>query len=183
MKISLDQPWVGNVQEASGNLHASAAKNEDGKVHDVHIVWGSIEDSDASSSSNGQGNESKADAECFQRPGNVLFLDSSSSHPSAPEDDVKNSPRKEVAASNLPSVGSAFHVTNNCKPCLFTRKSPNGCTSGYECRFCHFPHEQLRKTRPCKTKRERYKKHLLLMGMVQASQGDSSISRQSVGEL
>jgi len=53
----------------------------------------------------------------------------------------------------LPSVGSAKHCTNDCKPCSFFTK--DRCTSGYDCTHCHYPHEK--KPRPGKKHRIREK--------------------------
>jgi len=59
----------------------------------------------------------------------------------------------------LTSWGSRFHDVNpsDCRPCLF-QVSPDGCKAGIVCQFCHLPHERLGK--PCKKKRERFKKLL-----------------------
>jgi hypothetical protein len=35
----------------------------------------------------------------------------------------------------LPSIGSALHVTGECKPCWFVHK--RGCTNGDQCTLCH----------------------------------------------
>merc|ERR1712182_7477 len=52
----------------------------------------------------------------------------------------------------LPSIGSAGHYSGNCKPCCFhTRPRFGECIHGYECKFCHLPHEREKK----KNKRDR----------------------------
>jgi len=57
----------------------------------------------------------------------------------------------------MPSVGSALHESGKCKPCLFL-KGKLGCDKGAECRFCHLHHKRSANPRPCKGKREWYKK-------------------------
>jgi hypothetical protein len=65
--------------------------------------------------------------------------------------------RPDLASLDLPSIGAALHATGNCKPCLFVH-SKVGCNNSAECSFCHFVHGRSHKARPCKNKRERYKK-------------------------
>mmetsp|Transcript_40596 Transcript_40596/g.88739 ORF Transcript_40596/g.88739 Transcript_40596/m.88739 type:complete len:307 (-) Transcript_40596:91-1011(-) len=55
------------------------------------------------------------------------------------------------------SVGSDRHDENLCKPCLFVHTKV-GCRSGADCTFCHFQHKRKSKPRPCKGKRDRYRK-------------------------
>eukprot|EP00747_Dinoflagellata_sp_TGD_P063355 gnl/TRDRNA2_/TRDRNA2_153405_c0_seq5.p1 gnl/TRDRNA2_/TRDRNA2_153405_c0~~gnl/TRDRNA2_/TRDRNA2_153405_c0_seq5.p1 ORF type:complete len:335 (+),score=43.78 gnl/TRDRNA2_/TRDRNA2_153405_c0_seq5:93-1097(+) len=57
----------------------------------------------------------------------------------------------------MTSVGSAMHASGMCKPCLFIA-SKVGCTNGIVCSFCHFPHKRKNKPRPCKGKRDRYRR-------------------------
>jgi len=49
------------------------------------------------------------------------------------------------AAASLPSVGSVGHDLGNCKPCAFFHAK--GCSSGYDCHFCHLcdPGEKKRR--------------------------------------
>lgn len=43
---------------------------------------------------------------------------------------------------NLPSVGSALHYEEKCRPCRhFGVKA--GCRNGYACPFCHLPHDSM----------------------------------------
>jgi len=58
---------------------------------------------------------------------------------------------------NLTSIGSIAHVVGECKPCLFVHTG-TGCQSGAHCDFCHFVHKRKTKPRPCKGKRDRYRK-------------------------
>jgi len=55
------------------------------------------------------------------------------------------------------SLGTAFHDSGNCKPCLFVR-SPAGCSNGADCNFCHLKHARDSFPRPSKAKRDRLKK-------------------------
>jgi len=54
------------------------------------------------------------------------------------------------------SMGSAGHP-ENCKPCLFVFTKV-GCQNGVICTFCHFKHKRGNRPRPCKGKRNRYRK-------------------------
>lgn len=56
-----------------------------------------------------------------------------------------------------PSTGSKDHGQGTCKPCLFVRTTI-GCANGPACSFCHFTHKRHEGRRPCKNKRERYRK-------------------------
>lgn len=38
------------------------------------------------------------------------------------------------------TVGAENHLKQNCRPCIFFPKAV-GCSSGRECRYCHFGHE------------------------------------------
>jgi len=58
------------------------------------------------------------------------------------------------------SIGSAFHYSGQCHPCLFNDHL-EGCKTGIRCLFCHFAHSKVKrkgKRRPCKGKRDRYRK-------------------------
>lgn len=78
-----------------------------------------------------------------------------SSEPSNGMADLASVPLDEDG--NLTSVGSILHHTGGCKPCLsvFTNEA---CEFNIDCEFCHFPHKKKGKTRPCKKKRDRYRK-------------------------
>jgi len=49
--------------------------------------------------------------------------------------------------SQFPTIGSIGHFMGHCKPCAFV--GTKGCTSGYECKFCHLcaPGEKKRRKR------------------------------------
>lgn len=57
----------------------------------------------------------------------------------------------------LPSIGSALHPQNQCKPCLFFF-SDIGCQNEQRCEFCHLPHTLKGQSRAGKGKRDRYRK-------------------------
>eukprot|EP00416_Gambierdiscus_australes_P034568 CAMPEP_0171116782 /NCGR_PEP_ID=MMETSP0766_2-20121228/91066_1 /TAXON_ID=439317 /ORGANISM="Gambierdiscus australes, Strain CAWD 149" /LENGTH=194 /DNA_ID=CAMNT_0011579243 /DNA_START=34 /DNA_END=618 /DNA_ORIENTATION=- len=57
------------------------------------------------------------------------------------------------------SLGAAKHDDGTCRPCFFS-SSPVGCKNGADCRFCHLSHRGLRRQRPCKERRVRYKKSI-----------------------
>jgi len=66
----------------------------------------------------------------------------SPSPPHSPKD-VLLSPSSELRAplsalADLPSIGSQGHAKGQCRPCLFHAKG--ACSSGHDCRFCHFDH-------------------------------------------
>lgn len=54
------------------------------------------------------------------------------------------------------SIGSEAHGTA-CKACLFVFTGA-GCDRGVACTFCHFKHKRGDGPRPCKSKRNRYRK-------------------------
>jgi len=71
----------------------------------------------------------------------------------------------QLADGELPSLGSVSHGdAGGCKPCLFAF-SKCGCANGVSCEFCHFRHKRKDKPRPCKGKRDRYKKLIAGMGL------------------
>mmetsp|Transcript_132309 Transcript_132309/g.368827 ORF Transcript_132309/g.368827 Transcript_132309/m.368827 type:complete len:347 (+) Transcript_132309:82-1122(+) len=57
----------------------------------------------------------------------------------------------------LPSTGSAWHATGECRPCHHIVRSKR-CKQGDKCGFCHFPEHVQRQQRPSKQKREQYRK-------------------------
>lgn len=65
--------------------------------------------------------------------------------------------REPDGSVNLPSIGSALHEQGKCQPCLFV-SSQVGCQKAEDCSFCHFAHKRHSRTRPCKAKRERYRR-------------------------
>lgn len=69
-------------------------------------------------------------------------------------------PRDETG--NLTSIGSTLHDEGGCRPCLFVN-AKIGCQNGTLCDFCHFPHKRKNTPRPCKGKRDRYRKMIVRM--------------------
>lgn len=61
------------------------------------------------------------------------------------------------------SIGSLEHESGLCEPCRFMR-TDIGCRTGWQCRYCHFPHARphnsTAKKRHCKAKRERISRQL-----------------------
>jgi len=74
------------------------------------------------------------------------------------------------------TIGSTLHASNQCKPCRHKMAS-QPCTDGLWCLYCHMDHELCAavgsashqrvadgngrsKARPCKGKRDRYRKHV-----------------------
>jgi len=60
---------------------------------------------------------------------------------------VTTSEPYEFTPAQFPTCGSLMHFTGQCKPCAFF--NTKGCTSGYECQFCHLcpPGEKKRRKR------------------------------------
>jgi len=78
------------------------------------------------------------------------------------------------------SIGSALHDVDGCKPCLFVHTHV-GCQNGSSCEFCHFVHKRKNKARPCKGKRERYRKLLIRMGEDALEAGSACDASSDVG--
>lgn len=104
-----------------------------------------------------------------------------------PEDDFEGEGdgEGEIDLENLPSVGSAQHADLTCRPCLFVHTSV-GCQKAEACLFCHFRHKRKNKTRPCKSKRERYRKLIERQSgsekADESSQAGSTTPRSAVSE-
>eukprot|EP00428_Durinskia_dybowskii_P053875 CAMPEP_0170325432 /NCGR_PEP_ID=MMETSP0116_2-20130129/63581_1 /TAXON_ID=400756 /ORGANISM="Durinskia baltica, Strain CSIRO CS-38" /LENGTH=272 /DNA_ID=CAMNT_0010578465 /DNA_START=43 /DNA_END=861 /DNA_ORIENTATION=+ len=91
-------------------------------------------------------------ASSMERPGShhVVFADDSISEPSETSAAIGGAP------SLPPSVGSAMHGVEKCRPCMFIN-TVVGCANGAACEYCHISHRRRRATRPCKAKRDRFK--------------------------
>ena len=63
----------------------------------------------------------------------------------------------KINPAELPTRGSAGHYTGTCKPCAFVYK--DGCSSGYDCVFCHLclPGEKIRRKKELKQRRKAQK--------------------------
>lgn len=81
-------------------------------------------------------------------PSPVLPQEDSAEAETEAEDEPQAEKSGEVAApevdASLPSIGSAKHASGTCKRCCFFPK--DRCKNGYDCGFCHFPHEKRRRT-------------------------------------
>jgi len=75
------------------------------------------------------------DAEASTDPGSLSRKGSMDLSPGAPTPE----------AQDLPSIGSAGHAAGECRRCNFFAKGR--CQNGYDCEFCHFPHERQKLTR------------------------------------
>lgn len=78
------------------------------------------------------------------------------------ESSAESSGQNVSGQMGIPSVGSARHDQGACKPCLFVHTEV-GCQNGTLCEFCHLPHKRKSKPRPCKGKRDRYRRLLMRM--------------------
>lgn len=78
------------------------------------------------------------------------------------------------ASGRRTSLGSIAHAGrgSDCTPCRLFHSSA-GCPDGVLCEFCHFPHNRKSRVRPCKGKRERYRK---LLKRMEAMQGGAQSS-------
>mmetsp|Transcript_128490 Transcript_128490/g.411842 ORF Transcript_128490/g.411842 Transcript_128490/m.411842 type:complete len:240 (-) Transcript_128490:277-996(-) len=75
----------------------------------------------------------------------------------------------------LASIGSSKHGEGVCKQCLFHLR-PGGCLRGELCEFCHIQHSGGARRRPCKAKRQRYKKIIEQQLMSLARGGEETYS-------
>lgn len=80
------------------------------------------------------------------------------------------------------SIGSALHDVDGCKPCLFVHTHV-GCQNGSSCEFCHFVHKRKNKARPCKGKRERYRKLLIRLGEDAGDAGSACDASSDAGSV
>jgi len=63
-------------------------------------------------------------------------------------DDESDTEALMVATGTLPSIGSALHASGKCSRCCFYLK--NRCRNGFNCQFCHLPHERRSRGRGCR---------------------------------
>mmetsp|Transcript_49637 Transcript_49637/g.111599 ORF Transcript_49637/g.111599 Transcript_49637/m.111599 type:complete len:213 (+) Transcript_49637:137-775(+) len=147
-----------------------------------HVMWGEPElDTSHTSNSSSQSQSSNVDGSqsgkktkkivnaklTVVRNQGVQILQESSTDGSAsggkpaqeanPANAVDEAEASSGAADALPSVGSANHGSGKCKPCMFLT-TPMSCARGYDCAFCHAAHDRFNTPRPCKGKRDRFKK-------------------------
>jgi hypothetical protein len=96
------------------------------------------------------------------------------------------------ADDKLPSAGSALHAIGECRRCNFFAKGR--CRNGFDCVFCHLPHERRKLSRQEKREQQAARQNMLMQGglgsMDDAGSDDSeaespteSMSNQKVGLL
>lgn len=122
--------------------HLRQAGNND-LMTDKHLVWDSSSNTESIMSSVGldENSDLSRRPEASKGPSNHSNLEKpprksrGQEKSSAPKGEKPRAPRK------LPSLGSAKHATNHCRPCHF-HFSKEGCKSGEQCPFCHFRHSK-----------------------------------------
>lgn len=100
-----------------------------------------------------------------EKPKILFDCESDSGAEEEEEEEQADAPEGDSAGVlELPSVGSRRHAEGTCTPCVFEHAKVTmaglGCRNGKDCDFCHLSHTRKSKTRPCKGKRDRYKKLL-----------------------
>lgn len=84
--------------------------------------------------------------------------------------------------SPVPSLGSVNHAKGHCKPCLF-QHTRIGCLKASGCEFCHYSHKRKDKPRPCKGRRERYRKLMdRMLQLVSTTDGAPAGEAESEGD-
>jgi len=149
-----------------------------------HIIWGDVEpDSEAcwsgSASSSGEtrmsGTREYIVNKALSMKDLQIFSWSSSSSEKLKDGGRQLDSLQRISSSNsgsskkrdndcdpnncLPSVGSAKHAEGTCKPCLYMM-ARHCCPNGSDCGFCHDEHCRKNTARPCKAKRDRFRKLL-----------------------
>jgi hypothetical protein len=145
--LTKEQLAVMDTSSGSQTISGGAARNQ--------FHSSSLSDS-ASSALQSSDLESSVDGPGAQGPGDAREL----------------AQQEGLAAGDHPSVGSIRHELGACKPCLFVRTHV-GCQNGMNCTFCHYLHKSKSKPRPCKGKRDRYRK--LLIRMEQNAEGKAQV--------
>mmetsp|Transcript_6856 Transcript_6856/g.12799 ORF Transcript_6856/g.12799 Transcript_6856/m.12799 type:complete len:247 (-) Transcript_6856:146-886(-) len=194
-------PTAAHGEEKRAREWVDLIEDENSKTPMHHIIWGGIESANTTSSSNTASNNlqgSGSDEKLWQDKKDIAFLDHSDDFSRSGENTESLQKHSEdvtlelfpEACADLPSVGSQHHASGNCKPCLFVHKAHPGCTKGHKCMWCHFTHEAPRKARPCKSKRDRYRQHILRHqttgckdGSIQEETADNPKSRQIASQL
>mmetsp|Transcript_79214 Transcript_79214/g.183816 ORF Transcript_79214/g.183816 Transcript_79214/m.183816 type:complete len:189 (-) Transcript_79214:19-585(-) len=151
-----------------------------------HLVWGSSEFDSSSSGVQGEPSSPTGSSDSRGCPDllvtHKVFASSSSSSDSAARNpavlrnghaqvdpspnwegdekpECEGSSGEEAEDKGMWSLGATQHDDGKCRPCFFS-SSPVGCRNGPECRFCHYSHRGLRRPRPCKERRVRYKRSI-----------------------
>jgi hypothetical protein len=110
----------------------------------------------------GANKSSQGDTSGFSSDGTTHTSMESSTLHSAVESSSESGQVEHSGQIGVASLGSARHDFGECKPCLFVNTNV-GCQNGAGCDFCHFTHKRKSKPRPCKGKRDRYRKLLTRM--------------------
>jgi hypothetical protein len=138
--------WLSPRQHQKADAAAGApAQHREGGAD--HVLFGSSPSQSAFGSSQSQSGSAEDSAEIMTRQ--------QSSPPKGSSTPAMPTTLNEDE--NVMSVGSALHDQDMCRPCLFVYTKV-GCQNGARCEFCHFAHKRKNKPRPCKGKRDRYRK-------------------------
>jgi len=135
-------PSPGLSSDASRTPHVIITSEAEQPLAAEHVVW---ESSNSSSSSLVFGSGTRrptggleSDFDMADKgTGNIVLADASSAEIFVSED--------QSCVFRHPSVGSAKHASETCKPCHYL-KSKSGCKLDRECGFCHYSHPKSSKT-------------------------------------
>jgi len=170
-----DEPGYIMIRRQSIQFVKRLVKSFEEPVDEVRVESrpkGSSSESSNRKSSTGQAVFEPHHSSCLDHK-----FSASSSGPSGEEGDEKAAYRVErcedgearAASESIPqdgvgengsllSVGSALHASLKCRPCIYV---PN-CGRGAACKFCHSPEHEYSdrqaRIRPCKGRREKYKR-------------------------
>lgn len=147
-----------SIQDHSGSASGSSSLS-------TSATPGGAASSGAGSGSNFAGNPNAVHHICFQSSSSEAGSqdrESSQTRAASPEKGKGIAPEwmasiPEDQNGKLMSLGSRHHPLGTCKPCLFVRTTV-GCANGVACPFCHFKHKRSEGRKPCKSKRDRYRR-------------------------
>jgi len=94
-------------------------------------------------------------------------------------DDEEDEEKGELARSQGSQIPRERCTKEGCKPCFFFN-DVSGCSAGNSCRFCHLSHNKsigIPRMRPCKGKRDRYRK--LRSRILQCVESDPNFTLES----
>jgi len=77
------------------------------------------------------------------------------------------------------SAGTALHSMRKCRPCAYAW-SAAGCTKGTDCIYCHERHENMKPSRPCKGRRQHYRKLVGRIGAAYAATTAASAAASGI---
>jgi len=103
-----------------------------------------------SSQSCSSASEPSSPMDCSSRPGLAVLVDADKDDESAADGDEEamlklQAMEATAKAEGLPSIGSAEHASGQCRRCNFFAKGR--CRNGFDCVFCHFPHDRRKLSR------------------------------------